>query len=107
MVPGWISAHLLDVRVGEHLIVVGVGHLRLMGSRNLGEYVFGRIADRIQLGVARFSSRIKVGRLRDRSGARHATCARVSILGSCPGIVLRWYTRTNRAVRGRPKKTMA
>ena len=63
--------HSFDLRIGEHRFVVCVRNLRIVdGSHPLNE-IFCGVADGVQCGVARLSTGLEVGELRDRSATEH------------------------------------
>jgi len=63
--------HGVDVRVGEHPLVIRVGDPRPMGGRDGLKKVLGRVAERVELGVAGLAAGFEMRGLGDRAGAEN------------------------------------
>ncbi len=73
--------HRLDLRVGQHGVVIAIGHLRLMDGGHPLAQVVGEVADRVELGIPGLAAGVEVGKLRDRAAAQHADAQAARVLG--------------------------
>ena len=71
----------LDLRVGQHRVVVGVGDLGLMDRRHPLAQVVGQVADGVELGIPGLAAGVEVRELGDRPAAEHADPQAALVLG--------------------------
>ena len=62
----------IDAAVRQHLVIVGVGDLRLVDRRHPAEQVLCRVADGVELGGPGFTAGHEVRGLGDLAAAEHA-----------------------------------
>ena len=71
----------LDLGVGQHRVVVGVGDLGLVHRLHSPPQVVGQVADRVELGVSGLAAGVEVRELGDRPAAQHADPQAALVLG--------------------------
>ena len=69
---GHADDHRFHMGIGQHIGIIGVGHLRLVDGGHAPQQVCRHVADGVQLSIARFAARLKMGGLGNGSGAQHA-----------------------------------
>ena len=62
----------LDLGVRQHRVVIGEGLRRCMRRGHAQAQILGDIADRVEVGVARFGAGLEMRELRNRPAAQHA-----------------------------------
>ncbi len=77
----------IDVRIGEHRVVVQVDLVRVVETAEAVCQSFVRVADRLQDGIARLLHRLQMRELRDRAASEDADAEEAVFLlhASLPG----------------------
>ena len=79
-----------DLWVGQHLVVVAVGNLRLPGGFHFSAKVVGDVTDGVEFDIACLGARVEVSHLRDRTAAENSDSQLAVVTHGFPLVSTAW-----------------